>query len=91
MSAERTGTLKVKKKYGKVFEKPIIRRDIIIDADQMKDIEKDIKAQSVITPQTLANKHHIRVSIARRILRKMADDGQIHLKFKSSSQEIYAK
>lgn len=82
-------TRRVKKKWGKVFESTVIERAAVIDEELAENIEKDIKNSDAITPQELADKHGIRVSLAKKILRKFADDGVIQLQFKTNSYEIY--
>jgi len=82
---------KVKKKYGKVWEHTVIERVAVMDKDKAKEIEKYIDSNDVFTPQELSKKHEVRVSLARRILEKYAEDGALQLKYKNGSNEIYSK
>jgi ribosomal protein S25 len=83
------GTVKKKKRWGRVYESQSLIRGVRLDQDKADEIAKDIKNSKVVTPQSLSQKHTIRVSLARKILRQMEEDGKITLKYKNGAEEIY--
>ena len=86
-----TGTRKVKKKWGKVWESNIIKRAATMDNDKAEEISKYLEGLKVITPQELANRMQIRVSLARKILSTYAEEGAFTLTHKNGISEIYSK
>ena len=86
---EESRTIKAKKKYGKVWEHQSVKRSVMLDADSIEEIEKYFKGSKVITPQDLANKQGIRVSLAKKILRTYEEEGVIELVHSQGANLIY--
>ncbi len=90
MSAERK-TVKKKKRWGKVVEYNPVVRTMSIDEETMQEIQKELKNLKPITPESFANKHGIKVSLAREILRKHAEEGKIRQVIHGRRTEVYSK
>jgi len=84
-------TRKVKKKWGKVWESTVIERAGTLTEDKAEEVAKYIDSQKVITPEELANRQAIRVSLARKILSGYAEEGKLKLSFKNGQSEIYSQ
>ncbi len=88
--SERT-VVKKKKKWGKIFEYTPTVRSSILTEELAEEIEKDVKNSNAITPQSLANKHNIKVSLAKRILKKLEEKGDLKLVHSSGKNKLYSK
>jgi len=88
--SERT-VVKKKKKWGKVYEySPQIRASVLTE-ELAEEIQKDIKKATGITPQALATKHGIKVSLAKQILESMATKGELEMVHSNGKNKIYSK
>ena len=56
-----------------------------------KNVSKELKNVKVVTPQEIAQKHDIRVSIAKQILEDLEKEGILALVDKSKRARIYSK
>lgn len=54
-----------------------IVREVEVRPSNLDQIKKDVQRSSVITPQSLALKYNIRVSVAKRLLRQFEKDGLV--------------
>lgn len=60
-----------------------------IDENILRRAESEVKNQKAITPYTLASRMNIPLSLAKKILRHLADKGVIRLVDKSRRLAIY--
>ncbi|MHA2033126.1 MAG: hypothetical protein ACW99Q_27475 [Candidatus Kariarchaeaceae archaeon] len=88
--SERT-IVKKKKKWGKIFEYEPIVRTSVLTKELADEIGKEIAKANGLTPQSLAQKFRIKVSLAKEILSKMAEKGDIKLVHSNGKNQIYAK
>lgn len=91
MSAERKTTVKKKKKWGKIYEYTPTIRASILDEDLIKEIEAELKKPGVHTPQSLAKKFEVKVSLAKKILAQYADEDKLEKVHSRSKYQIYTK
>ncbi len=91
MSAERKTTVKKKKRWGKIYEYTPTIRASILDEDLIKEIEAELKKPGVHTPQSLAKKFDVKVSLAKKILAQYADQDKLEKVHSKSKYQIYAK
>ncbi len=54
-----------------------IIRDIEVKPSTLDQIKKEVQRSKVVTPQSLALKYNIRVSVARRLLRQFEKEGLV--------------
>ena len=87
--AERRGTRKVRKRFGRVKEHFPYERALLISDEVQKSMEKEIPKMSVITPTFVAEKYGIRVSVAKKVLEEMTSKGILEKQFKSGRLTIY--
>jgi small subunit ribosomal protein S25e len=87
--AERKGSRKVRKKFGKIREHFPYERALLISDEVQKSMEKEIPRMPVVTPTFIAEKYGIRVSIAKKVLEEMVSKGIIEKRFKSGRVAIY--
>ena len=66
--AERRGTRKVRKRFGRVKEHFPYERALLVSDEVQKSMEKEIPKISVVTPTFVAEKYGIRVSVAKKVL-----------------------
>ena len=83
-------TVKKKKRWGKVYEYQPNIRDIVLTEDQLKEIEAELKKSNVYTPQSLANKFNIKVSLAKKILNKQVEAGKFKEIASTSKSQVFA-
>ena len=87
--SERT-VVKKKKKWGKIYEySPKVRASVLSD-DQIKEISKELKKTKGMTPQALAIKFDIKVSMAKKILRQMAEKGDLTIDYLSAKYQVFS-
>jgi ribosomal protein S25 len=91
MSAERRTTVKKKKRWGKIYEYTPTIRASILDDDLVKEIEGELKKAGTQTPQSLAKKFDIKVSLAKKILSQYADQDKLNKVHSKSKYQIYSK
>lgn len=83
-------TVKKKKRWGKVYEYQPNIRDIVLTEDQLKEIEAELKKNNVYTPQALAHKFNIKVSLAKKILNKQVEMGKYNEIKSTSKSQVYS-
>ncbi|MCD6243847.1 MAG: hypothetical protein J7J65_01245 [Candidatus Korarchaeota archaeon] len=66
-----------------------ITRDIETKPSVLEQIKKEVPKSRVITPQSLAMKYNIRVSVARRLLRQFEKEGLVFYVNGNSRVRIY--
>ncbi len=66
-----------------------IVREIEVKPSVLDQIRKDVQRSKVVTPQSLALKYNIRVSVARRLLREFANEGLVMYVDGNSKIRIY--
>lgn len=54
-----------------------IVREIEVKPSILENIKKDVQRSRVVTPQSLALKYNIRVSVARKLLRRFEEEGLV--------------
>ncbi|MHA2098093.1 MAG: hypothetical protein ACW99A_05355 [Candidatus Kariarchaeaceae archaeon] len=91
MSAERRTTVKKKKRWGKIYEYTPTIRASLLDDDLIKEIEAELKKSGTFTPQGLAKKFDIKVSLAKKVLSQFADQDKITRVHSKSKYQIYSK
>lgn len=84
-------TVKKKKKWGKIYQYTPIKRDIVLTDEKANEIETDLKKATAVTPQSLASKHGIRVSLAKKILKEYNEKGKLKLVHSKSKYQVYNK
>ncbi len=66
-----------------------IIRDVEVKPQVMDQIRKEVVRSSYITPQSLAMKYNIRVSVARKLLREFEREGLVTYVDGNSRIRIY--
>lgn len=84
-------TVKKKKRWGKIYEYTPTTRASVLTKDLVKEIEGEIKKTNSLTPQYLAKKHNIKVSLAKKILERMTQKGTLEKSYSKSKNVIYTK
>ncbi|EZQ03120.1 MULTISPECIES: 30S ribosomal protein S25e [Acidianus] len=79
---------KGKKKSSKTGSE-VISKNVVIGNDMIKRVEEEIKKEKIITPYTLATKANISVSVAKRILKDLNNQGIIKENFKNKRTAVY--
>ena len=87
--AEKSRVVKKKKRWGRVVEYNRIVRDYTISDEQLDEIKKDCARSKIITPQTIAQRHNIRVSRAKEIVSDLVESGELFTYFKGPHTVIY--
>jgi ribosomal protein S25 len=87
--SEKSGNVRKKKRWGKVFEYTPIRRDIVISDETTSEIEKELKNLKPTTPESFASKHAIKVSLAKQILNDKVEEGKLRKAHKGAKTAIY--
>ncbi len=54
-----------------------IIREIEVKPSVLEQIKKDVQRSKVVTPQSLAMKYNIRISVARKLLRQFEKEGLV--------------
>ncbi len=88
--SERKTAVKKKKRWGKTYEYVPVVRSMTIDEEKRADMEKELKNLKPTTPESFANKYGIKVSLARQILKKYAEEGKIKVLAKGSNTNLYS-
>ncbi len=87
-----SNVVKKKKRWGKVYQWTPIVRSAGLDEEKAKDIEKELtKGKGPFTPQALAQKYSIKVSLAKKILKDFVDNDKLQVVYESSKHKIYGK
>lgn len=83
-------TIKKKKRWGKIYEYTPTVRLSVLTPELAEEIQKELENTSGVTPQSLALKHGIKVSLAKKILQKMVKKGKLKLVHSNSKNKIYS-
>ncbi|MHA1911393.1 MAG: hypothetical protein ACTSYA_06830 [Candidatus Kariarchaeaceae archaeon] len=87
--SEKSRVVKKKKRWGRVVEYNRIVRDYTISDEQLDEINQDCARSRIVTPQTIAQKHNIRVSRAKEIISDLVEAGKLFTYFKGPHTVIY--
>ncbi len=82
-------SIKLGRKYGRVKQVNITKRDVFIPASLEKQIKEDIMKLKTITPTTISMKYEIRVSTAKKLLERYKEEGLIVLKKSTPKLKVY--
>jgi ribosomal protein S25 len=82
-------TIKLGRKYGRVKQVNITRRDAFIPSNLEKEIKKEIMELKTITPTILSMKYDVRVSTAKKLLEKYKEEGLLILKRSTPKFKVY--
>jgi len=88
--SEKRGVVRKKKRWGKTFEYTPISRKAVLDEDTLAEVEKDLKKLKPVTAESFANKHGIRVGLAKKILESQVEEGKIKRIHKGQVTSIYS-
>ena len=91
MSVDRRTTVKKKKRWGKIYEYTPIVRASVLDDEMVKEIEAELKKPGAYTPQSLAKKFDLKVSLAKKILSLLAEQEKLTKVHSKSKYQIYTK
>ncbi len=91
MSVDRRTTVKKKKRWGKIYEYTPVVRASVLDDDLRKEIEGELKKAGTYTPQSLAKKFDIKVSLAKKNLALHAEQEKLTKVHSKSKYQIYTK
>ena len=80
---------KEKKKAPSKTGKEVISRNVVIDEDTRKKVQEELKNENVVTPYVLAQKAGISISVAKKILSQMVQEGTIKLVAKNKRTAVY--
>ena len=80
---------RMNKKYGKVSTLDIKQRDPFIPKSVEEKIRNDVKHLAAITANELADKHDVRVSSIKKLLKTLEEEGLITINSSSSRIKIY--
>jgi ribosomal protein S25 len=80
---------RMNKKYGKVATLDTKQRDPFIPKSVEEKIRKDVKHSAAITANDLADKHDVRVSSIKKLLKTLEEEGLITINSSSSRIKIY--
>lgn len=90
MSVSEKKVVRKKKKFGLVVEFVPITRDLFPDDETKKKIDDDIAKARGVTPEYLANKYNIRVSLAKKMLKEAEANNIIELISNSRRTKVYS-
>lgn len=82
-------TIKLGRKYGRVKQVDITKRDVFIPASLEKQIKEEIMKLKTITPTTISMKYEIRVSTAKKLLERYKEEGLLVLKKSTPKLKVY--
>jgi len=82
-------TIKLGRKYGRVKQVNITKRDVFIPTGLETQIKEEIMKLKTITPTTLSMKYEIRVSTAKKLLEKYKEEGLLVLKKSTPKFKVY--
>ncbi|QKR01005.1 30S ribosomal protein S25e [Metallosphaera tengchongensis] len=86
--AEASQQKKEKKKVSKTGNE-VISKNITISDEMVKRIQDEIKKEKIITPYNLATKANITISVAKRILKDLNEQGVIKEAFRNRRTAVY--
>ena len=70
-------------------EKRKIEYGVVIDSNLEKELKGYVLNQKYVTPALVSRKGEIKISEARRFLRKLEEEGLIKLEVKNGDLEVY--
>lgn len=85
-----------KRRWGRVFEYSSYERSLVV-GDEYQALVKELteeytkRKSVVVTPQEIASKRDIRVSVAKRLLSEMVEKQILKLSFKNRRLCVYEK
>ncbi|EHP69580.1 MAG: 30S ribosomal protein S25e [Metallosphaera yellowstonensis] len=79
---------KEKKKVSKTGNE-VISKNIVISDEMVKRVQEEIKKEKIITPYNLATKASITLSVAKRILKDLNQQGVIKEVYRNRRTAIY--
>lgn len=79
------------KKWNTVQVKDKVQKNVIINQSLFEKIKKEVLGMVIVTPATIASKHNLTVSLAKRILAEVAQTGEIEKIASSSFGVVYGK
>ena len=80
---------KEKKKAASKTGKEVISRNVTVDDETRKKIQEELKAEKIITPYVLAQRAGVTISVAKKILEQLTNEGEIKLVAKNRRSAIY--
>ncbi|OLS22742.1 MAG: hypothetical protein HeimC2_28900 [Candidatus Heimdallarchaeota archaeon LC_2] len=91
MSVDRRTTVKKKKRWGKIYEYTPLVRASVLDEELVKEIEGELNKPGTFTPQSIAKKFDIKVSLAKKILAHYVEQDKLTKVHSKSKYQIYTK
>ncbi|KAH9385713.1 small subunit ribosomal protein S25e [Nematocida major] len=79
------------KKWTKTESKAKTLKISVINEETFNKIKKEVLAMNIITPATVSAKNNLETAVAKRILDKIVESGEIEIIAKSSFGRIYGK
>ncbi len=70
-------------------EKRKVEYGVVIDSNLEKELRNYVLKQKYVTPAQLSRKGEIKISEARRFLRRLMEEGVITLEIKNRDLEVY--
>lgn len=93
MTYEFDRKVKKKRRWGRVYEYSSYEKRIIINEETFNELAEKIADELAkskgITAQELAEKHDIRVSVAKRILGTLEESGKIRLMVSGQNTKVF--
>merc|ERR1712150_2833 len=80
-----------KKKWSKGKVRDKLNNLVLFDKQTYDKLNKEVPSYKLITPSVVSERLKVRVSLARRALRELADKGLIRLVVKHSRQLVYTR
>jgi ribosomal protein S25 len=85
-----------KRRWGKVFEYTSYERSLLVGEEYNKVLEELIaeygkRKNAVVTPQEIAARHDIRVSVAKQLLAELEEKNILKKSFSNRRIKVYEK
>ena len=90
-AAQAGGSRTKKKKWGKGKMREKANHLVLMTADVLKDIEKEVPKQKCITIASMVERYGCGGSLARKVLRHLANQGKIKLVENHSKGRLYTR
>ena len=82
-----------KRRWGRVYEYSSYERSILVNEQAFHDLTakvvEEVAKSRGLTAQEIANRHNIRVSVAKQILNTLLEDGQIQLLLTAQNVKLF--
>merc|ERR1712033_162251 len=88
---EGSGGGKAKKKWSKGKVRDKLNNLVLFDKQTYDKLNKEVPSYKLITPSVVSERLKVRVSLARKALRELAEKGLIRLVLKHSRQLVYTR